>query len=143
MKYLNLDSTNLFADLNDEKGNGVKYETDTSVDNVEINPPLKDDGALPAQQINTVALSSGTEVSESDTTAAHIPPAVNVKLEAADNNTGPGNLVFPKPDVNPNLDFLLGFGRNLFGRFSLFIVYNRTTGDLHCERKYLTGRTGE
>lgn len=41
----------------------------------------------------------------------------------------------------PHLDFILGFGRNTYGRFSLFGVYNRNTGSLQCERKYLTGRT--
>lgn len=41
----------------------------------------------------------------------------------------------------PDLQFMLGFGRNTFGRFSLFGVYNDSTKELKCERKYLTGRT--
>ena len=40
----------------------------------------------------------------------------------------------------PSIKYLVGFGRNAFGRFSLSAVYNEVTGHLRCEKKYMTSK---
>jgi hypothetical protein len=51
------------------------------------------------------------------------------------------NAAVPDSASNDNMDYLIGFGRNSYGRFSLFGIYNRATGVLSCERKYLISRS--
>lgn len=43
--------------------------------------------------------------------------------------------------THKDLDYILGFGRNIFGRFSLFGVYDIHTDEFKCERKYLLSKT--
>jgi hypothetical protein len=37
---------------------------------------------------------------------------------------------------------VVGFGRNVYGRFSLLGAYNPQTGTLRCERKYMLSKLG-
>jgi hypothetical protein len=70
------------------------------------------------------------------------PVAAPAAITAGNSAThADSSAVWPNTSVYPDLDFVLGFGRNSYGRFSLFGVYNRTDGSLKCERKYLSGRT--
>jgi hypothetical protein len=40
----------------------------------------------------------------------------------------------------PFTKYLIGFGRNPFGRFSLTAAYNEKTGQMRCEKKYITSK---
>mmetsp|Transcript_29710 Transcript_29710/g.50194 ORF Transcript_29710/g.50194 Transcript_29710/m.50194 type:complete len:573 (+) Transcript_29710:57-1775(+) len=50
---------------------------------------------------------------------------------------GGGGIRNPISVLPPEFLVVLGFGRNSFGRFSVAGVYDQTTGELKCEKKYM------
>lgn len=146
LKHMELDNTKIFGDLVRDHALSVdKADGEFALDsnesaaagaqNTEKNPGCRgmdiDASVDNGSNMNDIATSAST-------------PRAGA-CASVDGTSNPNQMISSPTGIDssayPELNFILGFGRNTYGRFSLFGIYNKATGSLKCERKYLTGRT--
>ena len=149
LKHMSLDANQIFncAMINklvpgDKIGAEVNFSTEYKQEQATEVTQLSDEAGSGPGISNAGPNMASPEISPSNE-FVEAPVSTPRPIEGG-NDEGAESLVASMKADNsayPDLDFLLGFGKNAYGRFSLFGIYSRKTNTLQCERKYLTGRT--
>jgi hypothetical protein len=90
-----------------------------------------------ADQMETVPVDGAVQMESTATDTT----ALQLSLESEPFNSNAVSLAFGySPAVLESLykKVLIGFGRNAIGRFSVAALYDEQTGELRCEKKYMT-----
>jgi len=95
--------------------------------------------------IQAVSVNTSSNLSDNIRSTISVPPpsTSTTTTEAIPSLSGPEVPLLPDTKLaeSHNLPRIIGFGRNQFGRFSLLGIYNSTTHELKCEKRYILSRS--
>ena len=145
LKHMNLDAAGIFGSSDGSFDHDVTESVTLNVDHVPSEDQSTDaiNHAVTAEcnEINGGVNNANENSNNCVTTHSENNIIFHPDIKAETSSITIQTVAAPTAVTRKDLDYILGFGKNAFGRFSLFGVFDAKTEEFKCERKYMLSRT--